>query len=154
LGAGRLLALGATVFFAFNTRTVTLASSVLSEALFTVLSLSAIWATSLHLRTPSVRNAVVSVVLVGSTIMTRSSGIVLIMAIGVFAVARRKVAPALPVLAAGTLVFAGWSLWAQMHIANPDDSHLAFYTSYSAVFADHYRILGPGGIAVLAFQNA
>jgi intracellular septation protein A len=154
LGASDLIAMCAVAFFAFNTRTILLASSAMSEAVFTVLSVSAVWAAAAHIRTPSVRTALISAVLVGAAILTRSSGIVLLMAIGIIALVRHKLSAALPVLVAGALVFAAWALWAQTHVLNPGNPSLTFYTSYSGQFRDRYQLLGPGGFALLLAENA
>jgi hypothetical protein len=153
LSASRAVALWATLLIAFNGRTVLLAASAFSEAVFTLFSLLALWSSSACLRAPSWRRAAAAALLLSLAVLTRSSGLAIVVAVGLMALLRQKLRKLSAVLITGALVFVGWTLWARGHLSDPGNGLFTFYLSYGGVFGERLGALGIRGLLSFVAGN-
>lgn len=151
LSATRGTALLAITLIAFNTRTLILAASTLSEALYTFFSIWAILATESHLKKPQLRDAIFATVALSIAILTRTAGISLLISVLVLALFRRKLLRAAPIIMIGGFLFLAWIAWARIHIADGVNAATMFYVSY---FGDLREIFEFSEYFALVARNA
>ena len=149
----RTLALVAIGLAAFNPRTVILATSALSEPLYTFVSVAALGAAESHTRKASLRSGAILSLALALAILTRISAVSLLPAVAVFALIRRNSRSAVVPVFIGVLVFVGWTAWAHARVPQPTTEAMTYYTSY---LGDWKQILvsgGPAGYLQIVAQN-
>jgi len=120
---------------AINWRTLTVATGIYSEMLYSALSVAGLllaekfekekitWARELLLGT-----------MLGLTLLTRSSGVALLIAVGAYYLVRRKAAKAYVAVGVGGLFALGWILWCYANKTNAEGVNVSYYTSYLGHF--------------------
>ena len=153
-------ALAAVCLAAFNWRTVSLATSTLSEAMNAALSIAALWMAERSLeREGNILSKVLLGIVMASAALTRASGIALVVAFLLHGLIRRQVRRAwLPAFVAG-LIFLSWMLWVGAH--QPSTIPREYGSQYAAYLEDlkqaiddasGYRLI-PASLASIAGRN-
>ncbi|MBI1748440.1 MAG: hypothetical protein HYR55_17925 [Acidobacteria bacterium] len=120
-----------------NWRLVLLSGSLYSEALYTLLSIAALWAGSRY-ASGSGKTWVggLAGLLLGLTFLTRTSGLALIVATAMFFLHKRAIKKLVLILGLAAIVVLPWLLW-RAHEGVPNENPIvASYTSYGTQFSD------------------
>jgi 4-amino-4-deoxy-L-arabinose transferase-like glycosyltransferase len=127
---------------AVNWRTMILATSIYSEMVYAALS---VWA--LHLAEDyrqekgRAKDGLILGIVLGLTFLTRTSGVALIGAVGIYYFIKKDWKRALlPVGVAGTFV-AGWVVWCAVNKTAAEGVNVAYYTSYLGHLSEVVRDL-------------
>lgn len=124
---------------AINWRTVIPATSVCSEMLFAMLSVAALYQAEQAPEPNKIKRASAGVMLgtlIGLAILTRSSGVALLISIALYYAIVRQWRRALAPLVIGGLVLAGWLGWCYMNRTPVEGVNVAYYTSYLGHFKE------------------
>jgi hypothetical protein len=128
--AGGIEALLVFLFAAFNWRTVILATSTLSEALYSALAVLAIWlAGSLGGSRLNFRGIALGIVL-ALACLTRIPGISLPIALFVYAFRRKRIDTVLVPILIAFMAVAGWFWWCGLQQTSGSPPYAVYYTSY------------------------
>jgi Dolichyl-phosphate-mannose-protein mannosyltransferase len=127
-------ALAVVALTAINWRTMILATSLLSDMIYGVLSILALLiAEELAKRKGHWIASIGLGVVMGLAFLTRSSAAVLIIAVGVYFVAARRFRSAVPALAVVAIFVLGWVGWCHVERTPATGVNVAYYTSYLAL---------------------
>jgi hypothetical protein len=115
----------------FNWRTMVMATSLYSEALYALVSVLALYLAEEYERRdyPPI-TGVLAGVAIGLTYLTRSVGITLLMAIALNFALRRQWKKALIPGAVASMFVVGWALWCQANRTSAEGINVAYYTNY------------------------
>ena len=139
--------------FALALPVLVLASVLFSEPLFFCALLVSLFAADRAVRTGQWRDAVVAGVLVGVTVLIRSTGLVLVPAIaGAMLLAHRPREAAIAV-AAAIVVLLPWQIWASANVAVLAEPLRGNYGPYLPWFTHAVRERGAPFVAAIARQN-
>jgi hypothetical protein len=116
---------------ALNWRTLILATSIYSEMLFAVLSVAGLYVAEKY-EAESMRWPIGFALgaLMGLAFLTRSSGVALLIAVGLHFVIRRRWRQALLPIGVGSLFVLGWVAWSYFNRTAYEGGNAAYYTSY------------------------
>ena len=139
----RRVAVLAIAMTALNWRTMILATSIFSEMLFAFLSVAALYVAERYEK-KSIRSPLGLALgaLMGLTFLTRSSGIALLAATGLYFIFRRRWRHALVPFAIASSFVIGWLIWTYVNRSTSPSGNAAYYTSY---LQDLNSILGGVG---------
>ena len=131
--ASRLQALLVVGLAAINWRTLIPATCVCSEMLFALLSVAVLY----RAEQPRVQNkirrwlaGVMLGTLIGLAVLTRSSGVALLISIAAYYAITRQWRRALLPVAIGAVFVVGWVSWCYMNRTTAQGLNIAYYTSY------------------------
>ena len=128
---------------AINWRTLTVATGIYSEMLYAALSVAGLYLAEKYETQPRSRaNGVALGVVLGMLLLTRSSGVALLIAVAVYYVVRRQLRRAVPVVAIGGVFLLGWIVWSYANKTNAEGVNVAYYTSYLGHFNQVVSDLG------------
>ena len=123
-----LLAVGLS---AVNWRLVTLATTVYSEMVYGLLSITVLYlAEKYEKRKPGLIGVSVLAFLAGLTFLTRSVGVSLIASVCVCYAIRRELRKTLLVAGIGSVFVLGWFLWCRFNRTTFEGINVAYYTDY------------------------
>jgi hypothetical protein len=129
--APRLQVLVVIAMTAFNWRTMILATSIYSEMLFGMLSVAGLYvAEKYEKEAMSLWGGIALGGLMGLAFLTRSSGVALLLAVGLHFAIRRRWRHALLPVGVGSLFVLGWAAWSYLNRTTFDGGNAAYYTSY------------------------
>jgi hypothetical protein len=135
-------ALAVVTLTAINWRTMLLATTLLSELTYAALSILA-----LHLaekydekRAGPIAGAIVGVI-IGLTFLTRSSGIALLISMGLYYGMRKQWRRALIPVGVASLFVIGWSAWCYVNRTEAANLNAGYFTSYLHMFSESFRTL-------------
>jgi len=152
LGSGRGLALLAVALSAVNVRVLMMSGSLYSEALYTLVSVAALWACSRYAGADHRTGlGILAGLGLGLSFLTRSIGLSLVLAAAAYlgwARAWKKLSLVLAVAALLVLPWLFWRWYAGVDAANP---LVASYTSYAVNFLD--TIDSPGLLLNVVRKN-
>ena len=116
---------------AFNAWTIVFSTSVISEMSYAMLSVAGLYLAEKYEKDSKgwIGGAVLGVVL-GLAVLTRTSGVTLVVAVASYFVVRRLWKRALLPIAIAGLFVIGWSAWAQLNRTTVEGVNGAFYTNY------------------------
>jgi hypothetical protein len=121
---------------AINWRTVILASGVYSEILYSLLAVGALYAAEEYEERPdSWISGTAAGLLAGLTLLTRSVGIALLLAMAGYYAVRRFKRGLLPI-AIGTVTLVGWLAWGYAHAGGSGNVNAGSYESYLNTFGE------------------
>jgi hypothetical protein len=121
---------------AINWRMIIFATGIYSEMVYASLAVGALFlAEKLDLRRWNWYSGPTLGVLMGLAFLTRTTGVALIAAVGVYFVVRRRIRPALLPLATASLFVAGWLLWSYLNRTAMTGVNVPYYTNY----LEHFR---------------
>jgi hypothetical protein len=125
-----LIVIGLT---AVNWRTIILATSVYSEMVYAALSVAALYLSENHERKKEgwLTTGMATGAMIGLAFLTRSLGVSLLMALGLYSVLKKQWKKALLPVAVGSICVLGWTLWSLLNKTTVDAVNVAYYTSYS-----------------------
>ena len=116
---------------AVNWRTIILATSVYSEMVYTLLSVAGLFlAEKYEKETAGHGTGLATGVLMGLAFLTRTIGVSLLIAVGLYYVLRRQWRRALMPLGVASLFVAGWIVWCLLNKTTADAVNVGYYTSY------------------------
>lgn len=148
-----LVAAIATTSFALLLPVLVLASVLFAEPLFFCLVITALFATHRATRDGGARAACVAGAVVGIATLVRSTGIVLVPAMGIgLLLARRNREAAIATIVA-LLAILPWQLWSAAHLHELAGPLRGNYGPYLSWFADAVRERGAVFVAAVARQN-
>jgi hypothetical protein len=114
-----------------NWRTTILATSVYSEMLFALLAVAALYVTEKHEKSAEpLPSGLIAGVLIGLTVLTRSSGIALVIAVAGYFVLRRQWKKGLLPVAVASMFAIGWIAWCYFNKTDAQGLNTPYYTSY------------------------
>lgn len=128
--ANKIPVLVILLFSAFNWRVLILATSILSEALFALMSLCVLWLASSLGRRRVLAKGLALGILAALATLTRLAGISLLAAVLVYALTRRQVRRFLLPIVLASSIIAGWFIWCHLHQSSAIGSNIAYYTNY------------------------
>ena len=125
---------------AFNVWTIVFATSLISEMLYALVSVTALYLAEKYEKETKgwLAGAGLGVVL-GLAVLTRTSGIALVLAVASYYLFRKLWKRALLPVAIASLFVLGWNLWCQFNRTTLEGVNVAFYTNY---FKDVGEIIG------------
>lgn len=116
---------------AFNSWTIVFSTSAISEMFYAMLSVAALYlADRLDRRNSEWLPGVGAGTLCGLALLTRTSGIVLILAVAVYLVLRRSWKPLLGAVSVALVCVVGWISWTYFNRTQASGVNVAFYTNY------------------------
>ncbi len=128
--ATRWQALAIVTLAGVNWRMMTLATSIISEVLFALLSVATLYIAEKYEREPRGWIGAVLGLVAGLAFLTRTSGLVLLIALAVYFALRRKWRRALlPIMVGSMFVIAWWS-WCYFNRNSGGGEHAAYYAGY------------------------
>jgi len=114
-----------------NWRTLVMATSLYSEAVYALVSIVALYLAEKYEQQDQARLTGVLVgVAIGLTYLTRSVGVTLLMALALNFALRRKWKKALIPVAVASLFVVGWGLWCRANRTTAEGINVAYYTNY------------------------
>ncbi len=152
LPLGRVAAFFAVLFGAGSYLALFLAGWVMSEMLFLVLLVAALWAAERLLDEPTVGRALLVGVLAGLCALTRTLGLAVLPAVLVLAVRRRPRHAAI-VLLVSLVVLAPWQLWVSARGGALAPELRGNYGPYLPWLLSGFSAGGPGFLPRMAAQN-
>lgn len=133
--AGQGQALIIVALAAINWRTLTLATGVYSEMFYAAFSVAALYlAEKYENRLKNWISGVALGVVIGLAFLTRSSGLGLLVAVGLYYALRREWRKCLLVVGVSSLFVMGWAVWCYLNITTVEGVNVAYYTSYLGYF--------------------
>jgi hypothetical protein len=127
---------------AINWRTMLLATTLVSELTYAALSILA-----LHLaekyeseRTGRVAGTIVGVI-IGLTSLTRSSGLALLISVGLYYVSRKQWRRSFIPVGVASLFVIGWSAWCYLSRTEVANLNAGYFTSYLHMFNESFHTL-------------
>ena len=149
---------------AFNWRVLILATSILSEALYSVLALCVLWLASSEGKRPAGQKGlwlgVSLALLLVLAALTRLVGISLLAAVLFYSLKRREIRRFLLPIVLSVSIIAGWFLWCYLHQSSSIGTHIAYYTNYfqdwhSLIRSDELGVQGSflGSLASMVGKN-
>jgi len=120
---------------AMNWRTVIVATGIYSEMVYAALSVAGLCLAEATEKEEKSRasEALLGVVL-GLTLLTRSSGIALLAAVVAYYVVRRQAMRSYVAVGVGSLFVLGWTIWCYANKTNAEGVNVAYYTNYLGHF--------------------
>lgn len=129
--ASRWQAAIVVVLAVVNWRTMVMATSLYSEAVYALLSVLALHLAEEYEHRDRTRiTGVLAGVAVGLTFLTRSVGVTLLIAMAVNFALRRQWKKALIPVAVASLFVVGWALWCHANRTTAEGINVAYYTNY------------------------
>lgn len=132
------MALGIVVLTAANWRMLTIATGLYSEILFALLSVVILYRLERPAADhPPIRSGLLTGLLLGALILTRTAGITLLIATGLYMAWRRRRRCLLWTMAPAGLMVLLWTIWCRQHTvdaAGATADYLQWYTNYAADF--------------------
>jgi 4-amino-4-deoxy-L-arabinose transferase-like glycosyltransferase len=113
-----------------NWRMMTLATSIISEILFAFLIVATLHLAEKYEREQASPLGVVLGIVAGLTFLTRTSGLVVLIAVAVYWVLRRKWRRALLPVAVGSLFVVAWLGWCYLNRNTGGGEHASYYAGY------------------------
>jgi hypothetical protein len=148
------VALTAIAAAALNWRTVVLATATLSEALYAALSVGVLWLAEARAGTrPGRFPRLVLGIGMGLLVLTRTSGIALLVAVFVWHLIRRQTSKWLLSFGVASAIVLSWGLWVRANRTDSENFTAAYYTSYWRDWSDSLKSAGSaenGNVAAVA----
>ena len=137
------VALTAVAAAALNWRTVVLATATLSEALYAALSVGVLWLAEAKAGTrPGRFHSIVLGIGMGLLVLTRTSGIALLVAVVVWHLIRRQTSRWLLSFGVASALVLAWGLWVHANRTDSENFTAAYYTSYWRDWSDSLKSAG------------
>ena len=116
---------------AANWRTIILATGMYSEMLFAALSVAALCLAERDASKEGIWfNRLLLGIILGLAFLTRTSGLVLLLSVGIYYALHKRWRAAAAVMFIGGLFVLGWVWWCYVNKTNVDGINTAYYTSY------------------------
>ena len=129
-------ALVVVVLAAVNWRTLTLATGIYSEMIYSALSVAALYLAERYERdNRSWPGGLMLGAVLGLAFLTRSSGIALLIAVGAYYLIKKLPKRAFIAVGVGGFFVLGWISWCYVNRTNTDGVNVAYYTSYFGHFS-------------------
>jgi hypothetical protein len=152
--AARWVAVASVAAAALNWRTVILATATLSEALYAALSVGVLWFAEAKAGTwPRRFPGLVLGIGMGLLVLTRTSGIALLVAVFVWHLIRRQTSKWLLSFCVASAIVLSWGLWVHANGTDSENFTAAYYTSYWRDWSDSLKSAGSaehGNVAAFA----
>ena len=131
---------------AINWRTIVLATGLYSEMLYAALSVAVLFLAERDANKSANRfSGLVVGCLAGLAFLTRSSGLVLLIAVAIYYAMLKKWGRAIAVVGIGGLFVAGWIAWVYANKTSAQGINTAYYTSYLGHLSQTFRELQTQG---------
>lgn len=143
----------ATALFTTCTPIVLLSVMVLSEPMFMAALVPAIIASERAAESGRERDAIVAGVAIGLLAMVRTLGVLVMPALVLVLLVKRRWRPAAIVAGAAVLVMLPWQLWVSAHAGEVPPIFLGKYGSYIGWLTDAVRTEGTGWVVDVARHN-
>ena len=120
----------AVALAAFNSWTIVLSTSVMSEMLYAMLSVTALYFAERLDRRTGWLASVGTGVICGLAFLTRTSGIAVVLALTAYLIARRSWKPLIGSIGVALLFVMGWITWSYLNRTQTVGVNVAYYTNY------------------------
>src|SRR5215813_5471016 len=127
---------------ALNWRLMILATSIYSEMVYAALTVVGLYlAEKYEQQKLGWRTGIILGAVLGGTFLTRSSGIALLAAVGIYYLLRREWKRALLPVGVGVVFVIGWIVWCAVNKTTVEGVNVAYYTSYLGHLSEVVRDL-------------
>jgi hypothetical protein len=128
---------------AANWRTLIVATGIYSEMIYAALAVAGLYLAEANEKEQRSRASDVLLgAVLGLTLLTRSSAIALLVAVGAYYLMRRQAMRAYVAVGVGSLFVLGWTIWCYANKTNAEGVNVAYYTSYFGYFNQVVNDLG------------